>query len=287
MDERIDIKSPKKPYLYDFSDFRAYLEAYFVYLKAKSPKLSKRQWSANIHYSLADGSQISRVLNGRKNASTSLVKKLIEYFGFTGTEMEYFQNLVAFNQSTSPKEKTKLFEKLSQFKNSFARQMNKKEYKFFKEWYFPPIWSYLSTNPKNSDAKQIATALGHKVSVPEIKQALEIMLQLGLIVKVANGFKVTGEHVRTPEELKDITLMEYNKQFLQKSIERLEEVDAAQRQYNTMVISCSQQSFEEIKVALQKFQDTLRMIVSQDQNETQVYALGMQLFPYISDENLS
>lgn len=284
MDERINMNAQKKPYIYDFSDFRAFLEAYYEFLKSKAPKLSKRQWSANIHYSLADGSQISRVINGRKNATSSLVKKLIEYFGYTGTEKEYFQDLVAFNQSISPKEKTRLFEKLSQYKNSFARQMDRREYKFFKEWYFPPIWSFLSTHPRISDAKHIAKVLEHKVSVPEVKQALEIMLELGLIVKVANGYKVTGEHVSTPEELKDITLMEYNKQFLQKSLERLDEVPAESRQYNTMVISCSKQGFEEIKTALQKFQNTIRMIVSQDQEENQVYALGMQLFPYIQQE---
>ncbi len=161
-----------------------------------------------------------------------------------------------------------------------ARELSKREYPFFKQWYFPPIWTYISTNPYISDAKQISIGLKNKVSVNDVKKALTIMLELNLITKMANGYKVTGEHIGTPDELMDITLMEYNQQFLDQAKEHLDETQAALRQYNTMVISCSKEGFDALKQATQKFQNEVRAIAAQDKNETEVYALGMQLFPY-------
>jgi uncharacterized protein (TIGR02147 family) len=274
----------EKPSILRYIDFKEFLNDYYLYLKTKAPKLSKRQWSANIHYSLSDGSQVCRVMSGRKKLSNSLLLKFINYFDFSANEKEYFQDLVHFNQSQNPSEKALNFSKLSRHKNSITKTISKGQYLFFKQWYFPPIWSYLSTHPSRTDPIFIAEALDNKISVAIVKNALKIMLELNLIYKTANGYEVTGNHLSTPEELKEITLMEYNQQFLTQAKERLEETAAPNRQYNTMVISCSKEGLKNLKLATQKFQNEIRNIVSQDKNETEVYALGVQLFPYSKSE---
>jgi uncharacterized protein (TIGR02147 family) len=126
---------------------------------------------------------------------------------------------------------------------------------------------------------EIAAALHPAITTAQADEAIKLLLELGLIKKLANGYAVTEKHLTTEPEFRGMVAMEYSQRFVELALQALREVESRHRQIGTMVFSVSYDSVKTIKEKMKIFQEEVQEVIERDTNSECVYTLGLQLFP--------
>ena len=79
-----------------YADYREFLQNYFHETKQKNPKWSYGSWAKKL--GLKDTSSITKIIQGRREPGNKITEKLVSYFAFTGSEAQYFRNLIQLNK---------------------------------------------------------------------------------------------------------------------------------------------------------------------------------------------
>jgi uncharacterized protein (TIGR02147 family) len=153
------------------------------------------------------------------------------------------------------------------------------QYLFFSRWYYPVVWNYFGINQKQKSPLEIASAIIPPLAPAQVEEAIRLLLQLGLIKKMANGYSVTDTHLTTEPEFRGLVAAQYNQQFLHLATESLNHVDAKHRKFVTMVFSSSRASIDLIMEKMAAFQEEIQEILDKDPKSECIHTLGLHLFP--------
>jgi uncharacterized protein (TIGR02147 family) len=270
----------EKPNIFNFMDFREFLRAYFDFCKLSDPGFSMRTFLGKISHSLSSSGVLSAVIAGRRPLGAAFRLKLAKTMDLKDKEQQYFKLLVQFNQAKDMEEKNQLFRELSRFRESKAKQVSQGQYNFYSKWYYLVVWCYFGMVRDQKNPHEIARRIYPALTAAQVEESVRVLLELGLIKRLANGYAPTENHVTTEKEVADLIANQHHKEFIGMAGRMLDEVPAHMRQFNTLVFSISKPAFETVKERIETFQEELREILSHDQGEEMIYALNMQLYPH-------
>ena len=268
-----------RPSLFKYLDYREFIRDYCAFRKEAEPKFSLRAFAATIQPSLGRSGLLSGVLRGQRNIGASMRGKFAKAMEMKGSEAQFFELLVQFNQAEEMEEKNQFFLQLARYRQSRARILKEGHYKFYSKWYYSVLWNYFGMNSGQMHPEAIAKALYPRVTAQEVKGGIELLLQLGLIKRMANGYAVAENHVSTHAEFKGEVAMEYNRQFLGLAQNALERVRPEFRRLNTMVFSLSEDGIAAIHERSLSFMAELQGIIDKDTKADRIYSLALHLFP--------
>jgi uncharacterized protein (TIGR02147 family) len=260
-------------------DYRIYLKDYFDYEQARDPRLSLRTLAGRILPALASSGLLSGVLKGKKDLGHKLRKRFAIALKLKSREAVYFDLLVQFNQAADLKEKEALFTQLAHFGSSKAKTISEGQHRFFTRWYYSVVWNYFGINQKQKNPATIAQAIHPPLTAAQVSEAIDLLLNLGLIKKLANGYGVTENHLKTEPEFRAMEATQYNQQFLDLAGQALYSVDSAHRLFNTMVFSVSRATVAKLRERMLAFQEEAQEIVNQDPGSECIYTWGFQFYP--------
>lgn len=275
------MKNPSKtsPIIFEYLDFRVFLKDYYDYQKANTPHFSYRNFAKAGGIPLSSASILAAVIKGTRNLSQSYMVKFSLAMKLADRESNFFKNLIQFNQSKSMEEKNYFFSLISKVRGSRAAIIKKSQAKFYSCWYYVVVWNYLCSHPKNSSPQEVAKKIFPSISVNQAKEAIQLLIDLGLIQRLANGYKPVEQHLSTEKNTGGAFTREYMRELITMSSQILPDVPQAFRQYNALVFSLSEKGFSTIKDRMRTFQEELRTIIEKDKEEDRVYTLTMQLYP--------
>ncbi len=276
-----------KPDIFKYLDYRAYLRDVFAFEQTRNKRLSLRALAARILPALSSSGLLSGVLNGKKNLGHDLRVKFSAGLKLKARESQFFELLVQFNQATDLQEKDNFFSQLSRFSHSRAKTIHEGQYRFFTRWYYAVVWNYFGINQKQKNPMEIAQAIHPPLIPAQVIEAIELLLGLGLIKRLANGYCVTENHLKTEPEFKAMEAMQYNQQFLELATQSLYAIEAKRRLFNTMVFSISHSTVEKLREKMIAFQEEAQEIISQDPGSECIYTLGFQMYPNSNTNRLS
>ncbi len=128
------------------------------------------------------------VIEGKRNLTEETIQRFAEAVGLSKRESCFFEAAVQFNQTKDPHEKDQAFEKMMTFPEyREARIITAKQYDYLAQWYHPVIRELAHLNDFQEDAVWIAKKLNHKVSREEVRDALELLKELGYLVRDIHG----------------------------------------------------------------------------------------------------
>jgi uncharacterized protein (TIGR02147 family) len=269
----------QRPLIFQYLDYRAFLTAYVGWEKQNNPRFSLRTFSKRIMPSLSSSGLLSGVLKGKKNLGSTLRTKFARALQLKAREAQFFELLVRFNQAGDIEEKSWLLAQMSRFRHSRAKLICEGQYRFFTQWYYPVVWNYFGISQKRKLPADIAAMIQPRLTPTQVEEAIRLLLDLGLLKKMANGYAVTENHLTTEPEFRALEAQQYNEQFLGLAVDALRHLDPSQRQFGTMVFSASIQAVEQIKEKMAAFQEEAQEIIDRDTQADGVYTLGFQLFP--------
>ncbi|HON10106.1 MAG: TIGR02147 family protein [Fibrobacter sp.] len=267
------------PNIFEYQDFRKYLEAYYQEKKAVSKSFSYRSLSK------AAGSAPSflyHVIEGKRNLTKNSLTKLSNALGHSRRESDYFENLVFFNQAKTIAEKTHYYNRIIEVrKPSNIKVVDRDRFEYYKNWYHSVIREVVSIYDFQDDYGKLGAFLIPSITAKQAKESVRLLEKLHFIKKDKSGRYIqVDKNLEARPSLPDSFMFEkFQMEMLEVALKAYNRISIYERMSSSTTFSISRETFELFKLKAREFRRELAEIARIDTSEDRVYQLTMNLFP--------
>lgn len=188
--------------VYSYNDFRKYLADWHAHRQERDPEFSKSEVSRRLGLPRTR-SFFTDVLAGRK-VSPAFVDRFLEMLSLDRDEARYFRTLVRFNQAGTPEDRELAFDQIVGMTRVQRGALELDSYRYYRHWWNGAIRALLATGDYTDDPAPVVRALRPAVTVGQVREALVLLQELGLVARDASGFlRPARRHLATPERSRD------------------------------------------------------------------------------------
>ncbi len=268
-----------------FQDYREFLRAY--YNAKKSRGFSYRAFSRKA--ALGAPNYLKLVIENKRNLTSSMAERFAQACGLGSEATQYFMVLVAFNQATTVPERTQHYQKLRSFRRYRAAQrLDVAEAAYHSTWFLPAIRELVLSPHFREDGEWIARQLTPQIKPQQARQAIDVLLSLGLLYRTDEGrLQQQTSVVSTGSQTNGLHIRAYHQQMMHRAIEAMELVPALDRDISSLTLCLDRTGLAELKERLQAFRRELLELGETALAPSQVVQLNFQLFPLSADTSRS
>jgi uncharacterized protein (TIGR02147 family) len=274
--------------VFDFTDFRKFLEAYQAGRQAVDKKFTRSRFCKELGLPNTR-SFFQDVLRGARPLSKTNVGRFVATLLMDESEAQFFRVLVDFNQSQVPSEREMLFNQLVSLNHAPARRIRPEEYEFYRRWHHTTVFSLLDVLDISDDYAELARRVFPSITKAEARDSIALLEKLELIRRNEAGFwKPTTKTLDTGSYVRDELVRQYQLQCLELSKRAMLLDHREARNFSTVTLSISKTGCALIEKKLKKFRSEVRGIAHrEDVPADRVYQLNIQFFPQLSPEKKS
>ena len=267
-----------KPQIHEYLNYRIFLKDMYSFLKKSSPGFSYRNFSRAA--GLRSSNFLKLVMDGKRNLGTENIHRFAKALKLTREENHFFEVLVHFAQASSAEEKNLYYDRIARSKKyTDIRPLEVQQYAYFSHWHFVALRELVSLQNFQEDPGWINRKLRLKLHPEEIKKAIRILLELGLLERNAQGrLQQSVQKITTTPEMGALTVVNFHREMIRKASESLESSSAPQRNISALTIGISKRQFEKIRDRLDQFRREIHAISSEEDPKECVYQLNLQFF---------
>ncbi len=268
--------------IYNYSDYRRYLFDLTKALKAQKSHFNHSNIAKWL--GLKSPGYLKMIIDGKRNLTDDLMQKLCEVLQIENKERRYFTALVLYNQEDNPDRKLQRFHELTALTpNRGQYEIKKNQYQYFANPHYPCVRELVTLKDFKEDYDWIAKRCQPSINVSEAKDAVEKLLELGLLARDANGKLVqTESFVRTEDyDTQIVETYQMHDAMLSLAREALIKVAQAERHYYAMTLSLPKDKAKEVIDKFYEFRDQIVRIINESPNgnNDEVYQINFQFFP--------
>lgn len=272
--------------IYDYSDYRKFLQEFYELEKSLDSSFSYRVFAAAVGM---DASLLLKILQGKRHISPKCIDVFVDFFHFKDAKAEYFREMIAYGKAKNDKDVRSHFETLQKMRPAACRELDEARYRYFQQWYYPMIRSALDVF--NYRGTQDAAALGEccipKLSASQVENAVDALLQLGLAHARNDGRVVPTEtHLKTMEHWLSACISDYQSSIAELAGKSIQNTPKEKRDISTLTMALDSQQIDKIREILAKTRKAIVNVVNAmpPQICDSVYQLNFQLFPMMKKE---
>jgi uncharacterized protein (TIGR02147 family) len=266
------------PSLYDYLDYRVWLENVYVFHKSKNKHFSYAVMSAQAGFSSRNF--LRDVIRGDKNLSEESIEKLQGFLKLELEDLQYFKELVFYGQALDLPERNLWLNSINRRKHlKTARLLNHRFYEFYSEWHHNTLREVLRTHPQNWSIQELSELLIPQISPAQVQNSLFLMFELGLIREEDGVWIVQDQAITTGDEVLSKAILAFHKHNLQLAQESLENIASEERDVSCLVLSTSSKTLQKIKKRMIEFRKEIATLADQDSEPDRIIHMSMQLFP--------
>lgn len=280
-------KEPKeKPRLFDFTDYADFLNAYVgAYGKYSHGPYNLKNWANRLGY--RSPSSLAMVLNKQRLPTVKMIGSFAEDFNFTKSERKYFELLVTVERKKqSGGDISELIEEANRISGlNEVQRINYDQFSVVSDWYCYAIKSLVSNKHFLYDEDWIFKALRRKVSKAQIKNAINNLKNVGLLMDdEEKGLKENPVKTHTGNQVPSAAIKNHHRGMLVQAAQALDEQDVDNRMFQGLTLNLKKEAdlkeaFQDIINFVSEFNEKYRDDVEGDA----VYQLNMQLFEHTKD----
>jgi uncharacterized protein (TIGR02147 family) len=273
------VKLIPRPCVFEYGDYRLFLDDSYHYFKARFRQFSFRYFSKRAGF--ASPNFLKLVIEGKRNLSADSIPRFADALKLGKAEAEFFAHLVEFNQSKNPShraEHARLMLQCKGFQKIYPLQQA--EYAYYANWFYIPVRELAGLVEFREEPEWIAQRIFPQITAAEAKQALHDLEMLGLLTRGADGRLVQAQRtLNTDNEVSSSAIARYHKEMLTKAAESIDAVPRASREISAACVPLSKAAAAKIKTMIQEFRREILVIAAEDDSADTVYQINMQLFP--------
>lgn len=273
----MDAVVPSSPRIFDYLDFRQFLQERCEARKRENPAFSLRYFAAKAGM---DPGTFSRVLKGTRKIDSRCVGRLGQALGMVGDEKEYFENLALFSLAKSQTEKNHFYEKMLKLMGGKVQTLEESQYEYYRNWYYVALRELLNVSDFGGDPKELARRLRPAIRPDQAKRALEALLRTGLVEKDGDGRLVLTERmISSGEGISAMLVDNFHMAMGELALRSIQEMDRDDRSFSALTLSLSVEGMESVQAALTRFRRQVLEIARRDTQADGVYQMNFQVFP--------
>ena len=267
--------------VYDYSDYRKFLQVFYELEKSLDPTFSYRIFAAATGI---DASLLVKILQGKRHVSAKNIEAFVQFFRFKEGKAEYFREMVAYGKAKNEEQVRKHFEALQKMRPSSCRELDEARYRYFQQWFYPMIRSALDVFDYHGP--EHAAALGEscipKISASQVENAVDALLQLGLAHRRNDGRIVPTEaHIKTKEHWLSASISDYQKSIIELAQRSIAETPKEERDISTLTMALDSSQIQRIRDIIADARKSIVNVANSMPSPIcdSVYQLNFQLFP--------
>lgn len=265
--------------VYEFLDYREYLNAYVAYKKERNPHFSVRMLGGLLDI---DASYLVKILKGVRHLSAKSLPRVMEYLKFSTAEQHYFKTLVNFNKARTEEQRRANLETLLTLRKPHTTNIESHQYQFYKKWYYTALRNLLEFYPfhKDDDYRALGLQLSPQISEKAARETIELLERLELIsLDSDNRYVLTDNAITTGENWRSLAIKDYQVETIELSRQSLDRHPKEVRDVSTVTMNITEAEFDKIREMIQQLRSSVVNYVSDVENPDRVYQLNMQLIP--------
>lgn len=266
----------------EYQNYRLYVRDFYAERKLRSG-FTWRDFAKAAGYS--SPVFLKLVCDGKANLSDVGIERVASAMGLVGTDLQYFRSLVNFNQEKDSAQKKAEFKKLRAIakENSFAL-VGEDQYDYYESW-LNPVLREMAPQMKGATPAQMAGQMTFDTQTAEVKKALALLQKVGMLDKNDDGeYEQVKRSVTTGNlEVASLSVREMHRQMGELAVRALDEVPLKERDISGLTIGISENAYYRITKEIEDFRRRVSSIVMEDNKESRVYRLNVQLFPLTKD----
>lgn len=271
-----------RPDIYTYLSYRAYLGDYYAAAKANQPHFSYRYFSRRAGFSSSNFLKL--IIDGKRNVSPESVDKIAEALSLTAEEHRFFAQLVELDQAPDQEARAQQMEAIMATRRFLeARPLDGLTYAYLSKWYHVAICELIAHHAFRNDPAWIASQLRPAISAAQAAQAIQTLLDLGLVVEQDGVLRREDAMLDAGHEVTAVGVREYHRGMLELARASIDTVPAPQRDISAMTVCIPAALVPEVKRRLQTFREQLMSFCEDHEQRDTVYQLTMQLFPLSQD----
>ena len=267
--------------VFRYHDYRAFLAAYYEHKKPHG--FSYRAFATAA--GLGAPNYLQLVIQGRRNLTAEMARRFAETCGLGPDAADYFVTLVAFNQAADNDERNQHYRKLSGFRRyRRAQKLELGEAAYHSRGYLPAIRELALSASFQDDPEWIAERLWPPIKPSEARQALDTLLELGLLERGPDGRLCQATRVvSTGPETQGMHITNYHAEMMQRATAAMTLVPARERDISSLTLCLGSEGIARVKERIQAFRRELLELAESDPRPSQVVQVNFQLFPLSRD----
>lgn len=267
-----------EPDVLQYTNYRVYLRDYYEFKKKTVPAFSLRFFAEKA--GLSSHAHLKLTIDGKRNITKNTVVKLIHGLGLDGQRAAYFESLVFFNQAQTDADKQVYYAQLLKASpRSKLHKMEKAQFRIFREWHHSAILEMVALKDFRPIPDWISKRLGCLITPAQVTESLKLLVELGLLVKTANGYRQRDPLITTDDEVQDLMVKMYHLQMLKLSADMLSALPGPQRDVSALTFSIKREDFPNLKKHLQLMRKELLDFSAKAGEGEDVVQINIQLYP--------
>jgi len=271
-------KTLVEPDVLQYTNYRVYLRDYYEFKKKTTAAFSLRFFAEKA--GLSSHAHLKLAIDGKRNITKNTATKLIHGLGLENQRAAYFESLVFFNQATTDEDKKVYYAQLVKASpRSKLHKMDKAQLRIFKEWHHSAILEMVGLKDFRPIPDQISKRLRGLITPAQVTESLKLLLELGLLVKTANGYRQSNPMITTDDEVQDVVVKMYHNQMLALSGKMLNDLPGTERDVSALTFGIKRSDFVNLKKHLQLMRKELLDFSAKVGEAEDVVQVNIQLFP--------
>lgn len=261
----------------DISDYRDFLKDFYDRRKSEMPFYSYRMMGDKLGL---DSSYLYRVLQKKQHLPAHALPAAKEILNLSGREAEYFDLLFSAAVTKDKSKREELIAKALSLRDVDLHSLQAAELKLLENWWIPAVRAYLEINGGVINTKQIANDICPPITEAQAKEAIDTLLEVGLVKKMASGrLALTEAHLTVGGPEKKLAVRKFQKEVLNLASNSLDNVPVNERNISTLTLSVDKDCFDDLGDMLKEFRRLVQKRVDSAKNSDRVMQLSMAFYP--------
>ncbi|MBY0372254.1 TIGR02147 family protein [bacterium] len=268
------------PNLFDYFDYREFLQDYYQFHKKRNSAYSYRLFARKAK--LGSPNYLKLVVDGKRRITDRTLYQFARGLGLNRDEEKYFRELVMYQEVSDPDSKELHLRSLLKYqeKQRTPTPLRAERIKFLLDWHHAVIRELVVTGDFREDPAWIAKRLGHKISEAQARESLDLLVRLRFLDRNADGkLEQTEPLLTSSDEVPSHVIRSLHRTYLRKAINSIFSVPVEKRELSGLVLSIPGNRLKEIKDELKEFRKKLNRKYGLDKQSDEVYFVGLYLFP--------
>lgn len=262
-----------------YLSYRAFLRDWFEARKQADSRFSHRLFAKRAD--ISSPSFLKEVIDGKRGLTPSALDGVLKALSLSREEAEFFRELVRFEQAEDDADRNAAWERISASRRfREARRLEGASVRYLSKAHYPAIRELALLPDFVPDPAWIAGMIVPRITVAQAREALDTLLELGLLVEEGGCVRQAQVSVATPHEVAGLAAHNYHREMLQRASDAIESVEPRDRHLLGVTVAIPSSLVPILKIELDRFQERLLDLCDRRAAEAeQVVQVQFQLFP--------
>jgi len=269
-----------KPNLFDYFDYRDFLQDFYHFHKKRNSAYSYRLFARKAK--LGSPNYLKLVVDGKRRITDRTLFQFSRGLGLSRDEEKYFRELVMYQEVSDPDSKELHLKALMKYqeKQRTPTPLSESKSKALSDWHHLVIRELVSTKGFQEDPQWIAKRLGGKITASQATESLDLLLSLKLLRRNTEGKLEQSEPLLTSSgDVPGHLLRSLHRFYLRKALASLFSVPVDKRELSGLLLAIPSHRIKEAKEEIKEFRKKMNRKYGMDKNAEEVFFAGLYLFP--------